>query len=56
MTRKELKQVLTVLEKIKPSPNPFVEEAILSVKRDIARREQQSKQGKENKYDTDFYL
>ena len=47
MTRKELKQVLEVLEKIKPY-NPHVEEAKCSVKRDIERRKQQSDAQKEN--------
>lgn len=42
MTKRELEQVLGVLSKIRPE-NPFVEEAKLSVQRDIERRKQQSK-------------
>ena len=41
MTTKELNVVLHCLEKIK-KPNPFVEEAIAYVKKDLAIRDQQS--------------
>ena len=44
MTRKELEQVISCLKKIHNwQNNSFVKEAICSVERDIARREQQSK-------------
>lgn len=41
MTKKELYIVLATLEKIK-QPNPFADEAIAYIKKDIARRAQQS--------------
>lgn len=43
MTTKELTRVLQVLEKVGPKPNPFVEEAIAYVKKDLAIRDQQRK-------------
>jgi hypothetical protein len=48
MTRKELEQVLRVLNKIK-QPNEFANEAIASVTRDIARRKQQSKEQRQQR-------
>jgi hypothetical protein len=43
MTTKELHRVLEVLEHVGPKINPFRDEAIAYVKKDLAIREQQSK-------------
>lgn len=56
MTKKELEQVVDVLNKIK-NKDAFVHEALCSVQRDIERRRQQSKMQIENKlggYDYSF--
>lgn len=42
MTTKELHVVLKVLERVGPPVNPFRDEAIAYVKKDLAIREQQS--------------
>jgi len=51
MTRKELEQVLFCLKKVK-QPNSHINEAIASVERDIARREQQSRAQRDLAYDS----
>lgn len=48
MTRKELEQVIAVLNNIK-NRDSFVKEAICNVERDLVRREQQSKKQVENR-------
>jgi hypothetical protein len=53
MTKKELEQVLFCLRKIS-QPNAHANEAICSVERDIARREQQAKSQRDLRMDNDW--
>ncbi len=55
MTTKELNMVLRVLEKVGPPVNPFRDEAIAYVKKDLAIRDQQSNAMRDmNRPDTEY--
>lgn len=61
MTTKELRRVLEVLERVGPPVNPFRDEAIAYVKKDLAIRDQQSNEMRKlnsdarSDYDWPFY-
>jgi hypothetical protein len=61
MTTKELRVVLSVLKRVGPVVNPFRDEAVAYVEKDLAIREQQSndmrEMNKDNRpeYDWPFY-